>query len=99
MDQRSSFPEQMYVVPRVDYCAMERARAELDMIEFTTQVAANGERLTPLPGHELVVGASGCWFMRTGVLFDKRGNEDRTGTLYLTTEETIFRRSRPQTVL
>jgi len=74
----------------VDYGAMERARAELDLLEFTAQVAANGDALTRLPGHELIVGNSAYWFMRTGVLFDKRGDDDPTGTLYLTTDETIF---------
>jgi hypothetical protein len=73
--------------------AMEQMRAALDVLAFLAQVAANGDALIPVPGHEVVIGDSPCWFVRADVLYDKRGslsNPDPVGNLYLTTAEALF---------
>jgi hypothetical protein len=60
---------------------------ELDDLEATTRPTG---KLAALEGHEVVTTPDACYFYASGILYDKRGENDPTGELFLTDARLLF---------
>lgn len=61
---------------------------ELDELQHTA--LANGGTLPIVTGHEDATAPDTCYFFMDGVTYDKRGDNDPSGRLYLTNERVLF---------
>lgn len=73
----------------IGYSTVERCEAAADLLEFVAAAAARGG-LSPVSGHERVVGDAICYFAAHNVLYDKQSADDPTGTLLLTDAGVTF---------
>jgi hypothetical protein len=64
-------------------------RGTVSLSEYESSVSANGGRLPTIAGHESIVSPSECYFATTAT-YDKRGDNDPSGSLYLSGETLIF---------
>jgi hypothetical protein len=64
-------------------------RAIADMAGLQERIVANGGLLPTVAGHERAVGDDAC-YLAVQVFYDKRGDNDETGTLYLTDKRVMF---------
>lgn len=64
-------------------------RGLITLAEYEATVSANGDRLPAIPGHEQVVTTETCYFVSPAT-YDKRGDNDPTGSLYLSSDQLIF---------
>lgn len=62
---------------------------KVDMQSLQERIAANGGLLPIITGHERATGADAC-YLAIKVFYDKRGDNDETGMLYLTNKKLIF---------
>lgn len=69
--------------------AVTRANAISDVLDFAHARAENGNSFQVVPGHERAVGQDDCYFVAT-VLYDKRGDNDEDGQLFLTKQRAVF---------
>ena len=64
-------------------------RGLITLAEYEATVSANGDRLPAIPGHQQVVTTETCYFVSPAT-YDKRGDNDPTGFLYLSSDQLIF---------
>jgi hypothetical protein len=72
---------------------LEVARYQLEKVQGIDALldfkASCGDHLVAIPGHEQVVAPDACYFAAEAV-YDKRGENDPSGTLYLTDARALF---------
>ena len=69
---------------------IDELAAEAAVLELNAAIDANGGNLPRVAGQERIVGNEVCYMVATNVLYDKRGDDDPTGALYLTQEQAFF---------
>ena len=66
-----------------------RIEAGIALVDFDAAATTRG-RLEPVTGYEQIAGAATCYYGLENVLYDKRGENDPTGTLCLTSDGVTF---------
>jgi hypothetical protein len=86
-----AYREQLELTDKeVGYRELNELSARADLTEFVNAVESRGGALAPIEGHERIVANQACYFVAHDVLYDKRGDDDPTGSLYLTNTNAIF---------
>jgi hypothetical protein len=68
---------------------IERLKGLASVLEFEAAVLADEGRLPTLSGHDAIVAPGACYFV-SAATYDKRGDNDPSGSLYLSTDRLIF---------
>jgi hypothetical protein len=69
---------------------MNTMRGTVHLLEFQAAVAAAGGHFPVVPGDETVTAPDACYFA-AATIYDKRGDNDPRGMLYLTNKRALFR--------
>jgi hypothetical protein len=71
------------------FSTIERLKGLAALFDYEAVAMADGGRLPKIAGHDAIVAPGACHFVSTAT-YDKRGDNDPSGSLFLSSERLIF---------